>query len=140
MMTFDPKRTIESSFKGNNGQTQSVILIPKATGGFKIVDHPQDYSCTFFAITMNVSIMPTEISTYTCKLQSVTDILRDVIKKPLVLSFLEDLMTKELSELSKLLDADLNKNNIFLADKFNLNEHPEIMSKNLKIEFDRYQS
>ena len=139
MITFNPKRTIESSFMGKNDVSESLIVLPKATVGFRIVDSPEDPSCTFFAITVNLTIIPTGQSTYHCKLQSVTDILRDTKKKPLVFSMLESLMNEEFMELDKLLDADLKKNHILLMDKINLNEKPEITKSNLKIEFDRYK-
>ena len=139
MITFNPKRTIESSFMGKNDVSESLIVLPKATVGFRIVDSPEDPSCTFFAITVNLTIIPTGQSTYNCKLQSVTDILRDTKKKPLVFSMLESLMNEEFMELDKLLDADLKKNHILLMDKINLNEKPEITKSNLKIEFDRYK-
>ena len=139
MITFNSKRTIESSFTGNNDVTHPLIVLPKATCGFKIVDAPEDKSCTFFAITLSVTIVPTGLSTYNCKLQSVTDILRDTKMKPLVFSMLASLMETEFIELSNLLDEDLKKHNIVLDGKINLNEKPDTMKANLKIEFDKYQ-
>lgn len=139
MITFEPKRTLESKIIGNNDTEQSLIYLPKAMCGFKIVDSPQDKSCTFFAITLDFKLVPTTTSTYICKLQSVTDILRDTKMKPLELSLLESQMVNELKELSRMLNADLKGNNILLDGDIDLNENPSLSKKNLKVEFDKYQ-